>query len=170
MLAEWGEVRVEVVPADFSVAEERPAGHGVYVARHIVHMLSDDEARAILRAWRPALGPDSRLVLIEVVVPENGPYLHFLDMIMLMAPGGRERAEGEFSALLESAGSRLEPVVRTASPLDLIVAAPAGGWGRGSGEPTALSGCWRCPESARDSPRSPASPARSPARSAGRRS
>ena len=47
-----------------------------------------------------------------------------LDLEMLLLPGGKERTEPEFAALVAGAGWRLTRVVRTKSPKCVIEAVP----------------------------------------------
>jgi hypothetical protein len=42
--------------------------------------------------------------------------------MLVATPGGRERTEGEYKALLESAGFKFLRVVPTGGPLDIIEA------------------------------------------------
>lgn len=120
------EARCDVVPGDIFQGPI-PAGHGVYVAKNITHGCSDEVLVGVFGRWRAAMGPESRLVLIDVVVPEGqGAYLGFLDLQMLLvSPGGRERTEAEFGAALRAGGLVLERVVATASPMAMVVARPA---------------------------------------------
>jgi SAM-dependent methyltransferase len=82
----------------------------VHVLSTILHDWDDEEARRILETVRAAAAPGSRLVLIEAVIrPGNDPDgAKWLDLLMLVIAGGRERTEEEWRALLESAG--WEPV------------------------------------------------------------
>jgi hypothetical protein len=68
--------------------------------------------------------PTSRLFIIEMVLPaENVPHPgKLLDMMMLVGPGGRERTEKEYRALLAEAGFSLSQVVPTESPVSLVEA------------------------------------------------
>ena len=43
---------------------------------------------------------------------------------MLIFPGGQERTEAEYAALLESSGFRLDRVVPTASTVSVVEAVP----------------------------------------------
>jgi hypothetical protein len=51
------------------------------------------------------MNPDSRLLIVEMVLPDgNTPHPgKILDMVMLVAPGGQERTEREYGTLLEKA-------------------------------------------------------------------
>ncbi len=114
--------RCELVAGD--AFRSAPAGHGLYLAKNILHGLSDATARDALVAWRDAMPETGRLAIIDVVVPEaEGPYLQWLDLQMLVAStGGRERTRAEFAALFASAGLELERVVETPTPLDMLIA------------------------------------------------
>ncbi len=117
------EDRCAIVGADIFTSPV-PAGHGAYIAKNISHGVSDDGLRGPLERWRAAMVPTSRLVLIDVVVPEgDAPYLGFLDLQMLLVShGGKERTEAEFGALLGANGLALERVIPTASPMSMVVA------------------------------------------------
>ncbi len=69
----------------------------------------------------------SRLLIIETVLPA-GDTPHpgkMLDLMMLVGPGGQERTEQEYAALLGKAGFRLTRVVPTASPVSVVEGAIA---------------------------------------------
>lgn len=117
------EKRAEVVAGD--LFEGVPAGHDAYLLKNVLHEMPDEAARVPLGHVRRAIRPGGRLLVVENVVPEGpGPYLQYLDLVMLLGSGGQERTRGEFAALFEAAGFRLERVIENASPLSLLVAAP----------------------------------------------
>ena len=71
--------------------------------------------------------PDSRLLIIEMVLP-TGDTPHpgkMLDINMLAITGGLERTEPEYQALLDKAGFRVARVVPTESAVSVIEAFPA---------------------------------------------
>jgi hypothetical protein len=108
-----------------SVFDEVPKGHDAYLMKNVLHEMLDDTARGPLTRVRQAMAPSGKLFIVENVVPEgDGSYLQFLDLIMLLGSGGKERTRPEFSALLASAGFQLERVIENASPVSLIVASP----------------------------------------------
>lgn len=73
---------------------------------------------------------DSRapLLLIERVLPEKiGPedLDDFLaDLEMLTSPGGQERTEAEYTALLKRAGFKLERTIPTPTPVKILESVP----------------------------------------------
>lgn len=73
------------------------------------------------------MNPGGRLLIIEMVLPA-GDTPHpgkMLDMMMLVGPGGQERTEEEYGALLTKARFRLSRVVPTESPVSVVEAALA---------------------------------------------
>lgn len=109
-----------------SFFDEVPDGGDVYILSHIIHDWPRERCLTILRNCRAAMRPDGRLLIVEMVLPEEPPHPGYeLDMVMLTLTGGKERTESEYGALLEEAGFRLERVVPTDSPVSLVEAAPA---------------------------------------------
>ena len=74
-----------------------------------------------------AMKPTSRLLLIEMVLPDgNTPHPgKMLDMMMLVGPGGQERTADEYRTLLEKAGFRLTRVIPTDSAVSIVEATRA---------------------------------------------
>jgi hypothetical protein len=110
-----------------SFFENVPAGGNVYLLSHIIHDWNEMECLTILGNCRRAMRHDDRLLIIEMVLP-GGDTPHpgkMFDIIMLAIPGGRERNEAEYQALLEKAGFRLARIVQTASAASIVEALPA---------------------------------------------
>jgi O-methyltransferase domain/Dimerisation domain len=103
-----------------------PAGGDAYIMKHIIHEWDDERSGLILRNIRRVLPETGRLILIEAVIaPGNEPDLaKFIDLEMLVLPGGRERSEEEFRALFAANGFELARVIPTKSPLSVIEARP----------------------------------------------
>jgi hypothetical protein len=99
--------RIEFVAGSFF--ERVPEGDA-YVLSAIIHDWDDERATAILRTIRAAAPSGARLLATESVIqPGNDPDgAKWLDLLMLVLAGGRERTEPEWRALLEGAG--VEPV------------------------------------------------------------
>jgi O-methyltransferase domain/Dimerisation domain len=117
--------RCEVVGIDFF--ESVPEGADAYVAKHVIHDWNDRDAIRILKNCRRAIRHDGTVLLIELILkPANQPDLaRFYDLQMLvMAPGGRERTETEFRALLGEAGFTLKRVIPTAGFVSIIESQP----------------------------------------------
>lgn len=121
--------RADLVGGDFF--ESVPADGDVYLLADVLHNWDDVEAQTILATVRaamtPARTPASKLVVVDVVVPEADiPHPgKVTDIMMLTLLGGRERTEREFAALFAAAGFRLTETLSTSSPAGLLVAVPA---------------------------------------------
>jgi hypothetical protein len=104
-----------------------PSGGDAYFLSHVIHDWSEEQCLAILGNCRRAMKPDSRLLLIEMVLPPgNAPHPgKMLDIMMLVGPGGRERTEQEYRDLLAKAGFLLTRVVPTESAVSVIEASVA---------------------------------------------
>ena len=109
-----------------SFFERIPAGADAYVMRRILHDWKDEDAILILRCCRAAMTPEARLVLFERVVgpPNEDLVSKFVDLLMLVVTGGRERTEDEWSSLFDAGGFHLESVKRAAADSSAIVGAP----------------------------------------------
>jgi len=110
-----------------SFFESVPSGGDAYLLSHIIHDWSEPQCLTILGHCRRVIGPAGRLLIVEMVLPE-GDTPHpgkMLDLMMLVGPGGQERTESEYGALLEKAGFRLSKVVPTASAVSVVEAVVA---------------------------------------------
>jgi hypothetical protein len=118
--------RCTAVSGDFFAAV--PAGGDVYLMKMILHDWDDERARTILDVCRAAMDPDSRLLLVERVLPPAPPYPlepFLLDLTMMLELGSQERTEAQWRELLASAGFDLARVIPTSTPMSLIEAQPA---------------------------------------------
>jgi hypothetical protein len=76
-----------------------------------MHNYQDNVCQAILGNIAKAMGPTSRLLIAEIIVPVRTTVgedmsTYWMDMVML-GIGGKERREKEFSDLLQSVGLEL---------------------------------------------------------------
>jgi hypothetical protein len=103
-----------------------PSGADCYVLSHIIHDWTDSQCATILGNCRNAIHPEGRLLIVEMVLPPGDtPHLgKVMDMVMLVFPGGQERTEAEYAALLEKSRFRLDRVVPTASTVSVVEAVP----------------------------------------------
>jgi hypothetical protein len=107
-----------------SFFEGVPSGGDAYLLSHIIHDWSEEQCLAILGNCRRAMNPGGRVLIIETVLPDaDTPHPgKIFDILMLVAPGGQERTEQEYSTLLGKAGLRLTRVVSTESAVSVVEA------------------------------------------------
>ena len=103
--------RCELVGGDFFASV--PTGGDVYLLKTVLHDWDDEKSRRILTSCRQALGPDARLVVIELLLSPDAPSRADLlgDLTVLAVAGGRERTAGHYAALCEDAGLVVDEVV-----------------------------------------------------------
>jgi hypothetical protein len=113
--------RVEVIGGDFFV--DVPEGD-VYLLKQILHDWNDDQCRTILVNCARRLAGGGRLYIVEMVIPDdNSPsFASLMDLNMMVLLPGRERALKEYELLLEASGLKLERVLPTHSPFQIIEA------------------------------------------------
>lgn len=106
--------------------ESIPTGGDAYLMQFILHDWADEEALALLRVCRDAMSAQSRLLVIEAVIPSAPtPCLgKLMDLEMLVVCGGRERTEAEYQTLLTTAGFSLQRVLPTLAPLSILECRP----------------------------------------------
>ncbi|ROW14848.1 hypothetical protein VPNG_03827 [Cytospora leucostoma] len=96
---------IEKVPHDFF--QEQPVrGARFCYLRSVLHDWPDDECVAILRRLRAAFGPQSQVLIDDMVLPDAGdPWeAAAIDLTMLASLGSRERTLREWYGLLDRAG------------------------------------------------------------------
>jgi hypothetical protein len=105
-----------------SFFEAVPEGADAYLLRHIIHDWDEDKVLTILRNCHRAMKRESKLLVIESVVPPgNEPFGgKFLDLVMLLIPGGKERTHAEYRMLFEQAGFELTRIVSTGTEVSVI--------------------------------------------------
>ena len=110
-----------------SFFESAPPGGDAYLMRHIIHDWTDAQCHTILSNIRKVMPPHGRLLVIEMVIkPRNEAQpAKWLDLNMLVLPGGMERTEAEYHALYAKAGFRLERIVPTPTEVGVIEGRPA---------------------------------------------
>lgn len=120
---EWS-ARIDLRAGSFF--EAIPAGADAYIMKHIIHDWSDAEAIQIMKNIRSVMAADSKLLLVEAVIPEPNVahFSKFLDLEMLVVTTGKERTEEAFRELMKEAGFRLERVIPTVSMASVLEASP----------------------------------------------
>lgn len=115
--------RCQVVGGDAFAAV--PTGYDTYMLSRVIHDWDDERSVAILSRCYQAMKSQGRLLLVERVLPtDRAPALHMLesDVIMLVAPGGKERTEAEYRTLLDAAGFDLTRIIPVLPPYSLLEA------------------------------------------------
>jgi hypothetical protein len=99
-----------------------PKGADACLLRHIIHDWDDEKSVTILRNVHHAIAGPGKVLLVESVIrPGNdAPFAKFLDLSMLVLPGGQERTEREYQALYQAAGFRLTRIVPTRAEVSVI--------------------------------------------------
>jgi hypothetical protein len=118
--------RMERVSGDFF--KSVPSGADAYTMRWIIHDWADAESIAILSNIRKAMKPESRVVLIEEIIPETPEltWAKWLDLHMLAMAGGKERTVVEYKELYSKSGFDLERVIPTPAGSSLLIGRPKG--------------------------------------------
>jgi len=112
-------------PCDFF--EAVPKGADLHVLKFILHDWTDEECVRILERCRASLEPGGRVLVVEMLVPEEirPEFVMLMDLNMLVVTGGRERTRSEFAALFAQAGFQAPRVIPTKSPFSLLETRPA---------------------------------------------
>jgi len=116
--------RVDLIGGDFLA--EAPGGGDLYLLKSILHDWPDEQCETIVRNVHRAAAPESRLLVVEMTLPDGpagpGSPVPLMDMNMLVMLGGRERTASEYAALLARCGYVVERVVPTPGPFSVIEA------------------------------------------------
>ena len=96
--------------------------------KHIIHDWNDEKAITILKNCAAAGRGKTKVILVEcVIAPGNEPHFaKWLDLEMLLLPGGKERTQDEFARLFDRAGFVLTRVVSTKSAACVLEAEKRG--------------------------------------------
>ncbi len=118
------ENRMKVVECNFF--QSIPGGSDAYLLSHILHDWPDNKCITILKNCRRAMKANSRLIIVEGVIPEGNEFSinKFLDLEVLLMGGGKERTEHEFHKLLAESGFRLERIIATKENISVIETSP----------------------------------------------
>lgn len=118
--------RCRLVPGDFFSAV--PSGADAYLLKFILHDWLDAECVRILQSCRTAMATQSRLLIIERLLPPRATpedmRVVMADMQMMVTVGGQERTVADFERLLAAANLDLERTDDLSADLYLLVARP----------------------------------------------
>ncbi|MCB9766397.1 MAG: methyltransferase [Alphaproteobacteria bacterium] len=109
---------VEAIAGDFFAP--LPAGFDAALLKEILHDWGDADAARILARCRAALPAGGRLFLVEALADD--PRAAWMDLVMMVVFGGRERSRAALEALLVEAGFALEGTQPLAGGLCLLTA------------------------------------------------
>ncbi|GAC1357393.1 MAG: methyltransferase [Ktedonobacteraceae bacterium] len=115
--------RCEVLGGDAFIAV--PADHETYLLSRVIHDWDDERAFAILTRCHQAMKPHGKVLLVErVILTGSTPELLVLesDVRMLVVPGGKERTDTEYRALLTAVGFELTQIIPVQTPYNIIEA------------------------------------------------
>ncbi|OKL61815.1 hypothetical protein UA08_03027 [Talaromyces atroroseus] len=87
-------------------------GAKFYYLRRVLHDWPDNDALKILQNLASALLPDSRILIDEIVMPDQSAHWHstMIDLSMMMAFAGKERRAQQWSDLAERSGLCVEQI------------------------------------------------------------
>lgn len=114
--------RIQLIGGDFF--QEIPSGGDLYVLKQILHDWPDEQAATILKNIHRAAAPQSKLIIVEHLIPgkPEPSYVFLVDLLMLILFGARERRQDEFEVLLSGSGYKLERVMPTTGLFSVIEA------------------------------------------------
>jgi hypothetical protein len=103
-----------------------PAGADAYIMKHIIHDWPDDLCLKILKACRSAVNSGGKLLVVDTVIHPGNDFSpgKFLDLQMLIFPGGCERTEKQFRDLFAATGWQLSRILPTASMESIVEGVP----------------------------------------------
>jgi hypothetical protein len=104
-----------------------PADADAYIMKHILHDWPDDVCIKILKACRKAVNPGGKLLVVDNVIKPGNDFApgKFLDLQMLIFPGGCERTEKKFRDLFKAAGWKLTRVIATVAAESIVEGVPS---------------------------------------------
>jgi len=109
---------VALAAGSFFEPESIPKSDVIFMKR-ILHDWNDADCEKILHGIAAALPKGGRLLLVEAVLPEPGEAPNaaetgafFLDLLMLMQFGAKERTASDWQRLLESQGFALAEIIK----------------------------------------------------------
>jgi O-methyltransferase domain/Dimerisation domain len=119
--------RCEVLGGDAFTAV--PADHETYLLSRVIHDWDDERALALLTRCHHAMKPRGKVLLVErVILTGTTPQVLVLEsdvQMLVVAPGGKERTDAEYRALLNAAGFELTQLIPVLPPFYVIEAVRA---------------------------------------------
>ena len=119
--------RCQIVSGD--MFQPWPFQADLYLISRVLDNWSDEQAVAILKNCRQTMKADSKVVLVERILPEDPDralLFYLFDLQMLVGPGGQDHSLKEYQKFFEAAGLRFTQAIPLTSPFSLIEAVAVG--------------------------------------------
>lgn len=99
-----------------------PSGGDVYLLSNILHDWDDEKCQIILNRCHKAMAIDSKLLVIEMIVPDGDkPSISkLLDLEMLVITGGVERTKKEFTRLFDLTDFKISKIIPIKGDVSII--------------------------------------------------
>lgn len=110
---------MKLIESDFEIDAK------FYYMRNIIHDWPDNECKVILSHLRDAMGPDSLVLIDDMVLPNKGTNFQAmqLDLNMMAGLSAMERNEKQWAKLIDSAGFKIvQTYLYTESLKDCVLA------------------------------------------------
>ncbi|MEU6995009.1 methyltransferase [Streptomyces sp. NPDC046465] len=122
-----GTDRTELIAGDMFTTPI-PKEADTYLLSRVLGDWSDDDCVRLLRSIREAMAPNSRLLIIELVVQEGkaGLIAPLWDLHLMVVNGGHQRSIGEYRDLVARSGLAIERSVPLPMEASALVLTPAG--------------------------------------------
>jgi O-methyltransferase domain/Dimerisation domain len=103
-----------------------PAGVDAYIMKHIIHDWADEQCIRLLKACRKSVNAGGKLLVVDSVIQPGNDFApgKFLDLQMLVAAGGCERTEKQFSEIFAASGWKLNRVIPMRTPESIVEGIP----------------------------------------------
>lgn len=114
------DARIDPIAGNF--LEDVPRGGDAYFLKFVLHDWDDARAIRILENCRAAMHSDSRVFVVEMIVPDDAApsIAKTHDLNMLVLTGGRERRIEEYRSLFAAAGLELAAVTFTGQGVGIL--------------------------------------------------
>lgn len=113
--------RCEAVAGDFF---ESVPGGDLFLLKAVLHDWNDAQCITLLKNCARSAAPGARLLIVEMVIPDDGSPTpaQLMDLNMLVMLPGRERTGREYGELLAAGGWKPGAIMPTHSPFQVVVA------------------------------------------------
>lgn len=112
--------RCQLIHGDFFVSI--PKGFDAYFLKSVLHDWDDKKAEKILANCYEAMKPDSRLLVVEIVLlpRDQSIYGNCMNLLVMAILGGKERTLADFNKMFDRSGFVLEAIYPTATEFSIL--------------------------------------------------